>query len=83
MCEQKAMVGAGLGNRRRHRRQDDAELVLPGVFDAHGLQFADQQPAQLQLARRTGIGLRIHAGGGVDLHVAEKALQQAAGVHGG
>jgi len=60
---------------------DDPVPVLPGVGKAELAEILDQHPAQLQLPRRAGVALRPGAGGSVDLHVSEEALQETSAIH--
>ena len=68
--------------RGRHGRQHDAVLVLPGVGNADGLKLLDQQPPEIELARRTGIFRLVLAGRGVDPHVTQETLKKSLSVHG-
>ena len=50
------------GDRGRERGQHDAVLVLRGVGQAHRPQLLDQQPAELELAGRTGVVAGVRRG---------------------
>ena len=62
-------------------RQHDAMLVLPGVGNAEGQKFLDQQPPQRELAGGAWIALGVGLGGCIDLDVSQESLQKAVSIH--
>ena len=64
------------GRQRRHRR---IRCRRGRIGDPRRVQLGDQQPAEIELARRAGRAGALVAGLGVDPHVALEALQQVGG----
>src|SRR5437016_1050061 len=52
-------------------------LVLRRVAHAQAAQLRDQQPAQLELARRAGVGAGGVIGLSVDAHVTAEAIEES------
>ena len=55
--------------------------MYPGSFDREIVKNTRQNPAQLKLARRTGVAGRGVACRRIDLDVAQKTVEEAGGIH--
>ena len=77
-CDGRGGAVDGGGNRCQH----DAMPSCRASAMPSGLKLVDQQPPQFELAGRTGIAVGFGPGGGVDLHVTQKTLQERWSVHG-
>ena len=69
---------SGAGRVGRNCRHDDAVLVLLGVFQAHGAELAGEEPAEFQLAGRTGVSRRLFIGLRIDASITAEAIEQRA-----